>query len=262
MRGGLDAEGRPVGWLQRVIGPELAHWDIEIPYNIPSLRVECIEHDPGIPTGYWRSVGAGQNAFSIESFIDELAHAAGRDAVEFRLGLLGTSRRHRAVLELAAEEAGWGSRLPDGQARGVAIYYGHGGWAAQVAEVSVDAGGRIKVHRVVCALDCGFTVNPDTVVAQIEGGIAFGLTAAIKSAVVIEDGRVAQYGFHDYPLLTFAEMPRVEVHIQSSDKNPSGAGEAGVPPIAPAVANAVFAATGIRVRLPCCCRHRCFGRRA
>jgi isoquinoline 1-oxidoreductase beta subunit len=248
MRGGLDAEGRPVGWLQRVIGPELAHWDIEIPYNIPSLRVECIEHDPGIPTGYWRSVGAGQNAFSIESFIDELAHAAGRDAVEFRLGLLGTSPRHRAVLELAAEEAGWGSRLPDGQARGVAIYYGHGGWAAQVAEVSVDAGGRIKVHRVVCALDCGFTVNPDTVVAQIEGGIAFGLTAAIKSAVVIEDGRIAQYGFHDYPLLTFAEMPRVEVHIRSSDKDPSGAGEAGVPPIAPAVANAVFAATGIRVR--------------
>jgi isoquinoline 1-oxidoreductase beta subunit len=236
MRGGLDAEGRPVGWLQRVIGPELAHWDIEIPYNIPSLRVECIEHDPGIPTGYWRSVGAGQNAFSIESFIDELAHAAGRDAVEFRLGLLGTSPRHRAVLELAAEEAGWGSRLPDGQVRGVAIYYGHGGWAAQVAEVSVDAGGRIKVHRVVCALDCGFTVNPDTVVAQIEGGIAFGLTAALKSAVVIEDGRVAQHGFHDYPLLTFAEMPRVEVHIQSSEKNPSGAGEAGVPPIAPAVA--------------------------
>jgi isoquinoline 1-oxidoreductase subunit beta len=248
MRGGLDARGRPIAWFQRVVGPELVHWDIEIPYAVPHLRVECIEHDPGIPTGYWRSVGAAQNAFPIESFIDELAHAAGRDAVEFRLSLLESSPRHHAALELVAEKAGWGTSLCDGRARGVAVYYGHGGWAAQVAEVSVDSGGQVRVHRVVCAIDCGFVVNPDTVAAQMEGGIAFGLTAAMKSAVCIEDGRVVQAGFSDYPLLTLGEMPKVEVHIVPSTASPTGAGEAGVPPIAPAVANAVFAATGIRIR--------------
>jgi CO/xanthine dehydrogenase Mo-binding subunit len=166
------------------------------------------------------------------------------------LSLLGSSPRHRAVLELAAEKAGWGTPRADGRARGAAVYYGHGGWAAQVAEVSVDAGGQVRVKRVVCAVDCGFVVNPDTVAAQIKGGIAFGLTAALKSAVVIEDGRVTQHGFHDYPLLTLAEMPKVEVHIVSSGIDPTGAGEAGVPPIAPAVANAVFAATGIRPTAP------------
>jgi CO/xanthine dehydrogenase Mo-binding subunit len=248
LRGGLDRRGRPTAWSHRIVGPELAHWDIEIPYDIPNLRVQSIEHNPGIPTGYWRSVGAAQNAFPIESFIDELAQAAGQDAVEFRSSLLGSSPRHRAVLELAAEKAGWGTRLADGHARGVAVYYGHGGWAAQVADVSVDGGGQVRVHRVVCAIDCGFVVNPDTVAAQIEGGIAFGLTAALKSAVVIEDGRVMQHGFHDYPLLTLAEMPKVDVHIVSSGADPTGAGEAGVPPIAPAVANAVFAATGVRIR--------------
>jgi isoquinoline 1-oxidoreductase subunit beta len=248
LRGGLDRRGRPTAWLHRIVGPELAHWDIEIPYDIPNLRVQCIEHDPGIPTGYWRSVGAGQNAFPIESFIDELAYAAGQDAVEFRLSLLGSSPRHRTVLELAAEKAGWAKGLGEGHGRGVAVYYGHGGWAAQVADVSVDGGGQVRVHRVVCAIDCGFAVNPDTVAAQIEGAIAFGLTAALKSAVVIEDGRVMHWGFHDYPLLTLAEMPKVDVHIVSSGADPTGAGEAGVPPIAPAVANAVFAATGVRIR--------------
>jgi isoquinoline 1-oxidoreductase beta subunit len=248
MRGGLDKRGRPVAWFQRVVGPELAHWDIEIPYDIPNLRVECIQKDPGIPTGYWRSVGAAQNAFPIESFIDELAHAAKADPVAFRLRLLGSSPRHRAVLELAADKAGWGRPLRGSRARGVALYYGHGGWAAQVVEVSVAAGGHITVHRVVCAVDCGFVVNPDTVVAQIEGGIAFGLSAALKPAVAIENGRVLQQGFRDSPLLTMPEMPKIEVHIVPSRAEPSGAGEAGVPPIAPAVANAVFAATGIRCR--------------
>ncbi len=248
MRGGLDKKGRPTAWFQRIVGPELVHWDIEIPYDIANVRVECVQDDPGIPTGYWRSVGASQNAFAIEGFIDELAHAAGADPVAFRLGLLGSSPRERGVLELAAEKAGWGTPLPDSRARGVAVYLGHGGWAAQIAEVSVAATGQVRVHRVVCAIDCGFVVNPDTVKAQIEGGIAFGLTAVLKSAVTIQDGRVMQRNFHDYPLLTMSEMPKVEVHIIQSREDPSGVGEAGVPPIAPAVVNAIFAATGIRIR--------------
>jgi isoquinoline 1-oxidoreductase beta subunit len=151
------------------------------------------------------------------------------------------------VLERAAAEAGWGRPL-DGRARGAAVYYAHGGWAAQIAEVSVDANGRIRVHRVVCAVDCGFAVNPDTLAAQIEGGIAFGLTAALKSKITLDHGRVEQTGFRDYPLLTIAEMPLVEVHVVASGEDPTGAGECGVPPIAPAVANAVFAATGRRLR--------------
>jgi isoquinoline 1-oxidoreductase beta subunit len=248
MRGGLDHRGRPLAWFQRVAGPELALWDIEIPYKIASLRVECVKEDPGIPTGWWRSVGASQNAFAIECFVDELAHAAAADPVEFRLRLLRGSPRHRGALQLAAEKAGWGKRLAKGRGRGIAVYYGHGGWAAQVAEVSVGSDGELKVHRVVCAIDCGFVVNPDTVAAQIEGGIAFGLTAALKPAVMIEDGRVVQQSFRDYPLLTIADMPQVEVHIVESRAEPSGVGEAGVPPIAPALANAIFAATGKRVR--------------
>jgi isoquinoline 1-oxidoreductase beta subunit len=248
MRGGLDKRGRPIAWLQHVAGPELALWDIEIPYGIPNLRVECVEEDAGIPTGWWRSVGAAQNAFAIECFVDELAHAASADPVEFRLRLLRASPRHEGVLQLAAEKAGWGRRLPRGRGRGVAVYYGHGGWAAQAVEVSVGSDGEVKVHRVVCAIDCGSVVNPDTVAAQMEGGVAFGLTAALKPAVMIENGRVVQQNFRDYPLLTIAEMPQVEVHIVESHAKPSGAGEAGVPAIAPAVGNAIFAATGKRLR--------------
>jgi isoquinoline 1-oxidoreductase beta subunit len=248
LKGGLDAKGRPVAWLQRIAGPEFALWDIEIPYDIPSLRVECIEKDAGIPTGYWRSVGASQNAFAIEGFIDELAHAAGADPVAFRLKLLASSPRHRGVLELAADKAGWDKPVAPGRARGVAVYFGHGGWVAQIAEVSVAADRTLKVHRIVCAADCGFVINPDTAAAQVEGGIVFGLSAALTSAITIEDGRVVEGSFRDYPLLTIADMPSIEVHIVESRADPSGAGECGVPPVAPAVANAVFAATGIRVR--------------
>ena len=230
----------------RVAGPELAFEGVDIPYDIPNLRVECVEIDPGVPTGYWRSVGASQNAFAIESFIDELAHAAQEDPVAFRLARLGASPRLRATLEAAAHRSGWG-KPPAGHYQGVAAYFAHGGWAAQVAEISID-GEHITVHRVVCALDCGFAVNPDTVAAQIEGAIAFGLTAALKAAITIENGRVVQTGFQDYPLLTMVEMPRVDVHIVPSSEAPSGAGECGVPPIAPAIANAVFAATGQRIR--------------
>jgi isoquinoline 1-oxidoreductase beta subunit len=246
-RARLDAAGRPVSFFGRVAGPKLAFDGISVPYDIPNISIECVEEDPGIPTGYWRSVGASQNAFGIEGFIDELAYAANADPVAFRLGLLTKAPRHRGVLELAASKAGWGTSIA-GRSRGAALYDAHGGWAAQIAEISVRDDGHITVHRVVCAVDCGFAVNPDTVAAQIEGAIAFGLTAALKSGITIERGRVVQTGFRDFPLLTIAEMPKVEVYVVPSREAPSGAGECGVPPIAPAVANAVFAATGQRIR--------------
>jgi len=248
LRAALDeATNTPTGLFIRIAGPKLAFEGINIPYDIPHVRVECVEDDPGIPTGYWRSVGSSQNAFALEGFIDELAHATRTDPIDFRLKLLRSSPRHRAVLELAADKAGWGS-VGDGRSQGVAVYYAHGGWAAQVAEISVTNEGNINVHRVVCAVDCGFAINPDTIVAQIEGGVAFGLTAALKSAITIEAGHAAQTGFRDYPILTIAEMPQIDVHLVPSREKPTGAGECGVPPIAPAVANALFAATGKRVR--------------
>ena len=248
LRGGLDAAGRPTAWFHRIVGPELANEGVNIPYDIANLRTEYVADDPGVPTGYWRSVGSSQNAFAIESFVDELAHAAKADPVAFRLSLLGKSPRHRAVLECAAEKAGWGKPVTAGSARGVAVYYAHGGWAAQIAEIDVGRDGKIAVRRVICAVDCGFVINPDTVRAQIEGAIAFGLTAALKAQITIEEGHAVQHGFRDYPLLTIAEMPLVEIHLMPSREKPSGAGECGVPPIAPAVANAVFAATGKRIR--------------
>jgi isoquinoline 1-oxidoreductase beta subunit len=248
MRGGLDANGRPIAWLQRLVGPPLALDCVDIPYAIPNLRDERIQKDPGVPTGAWRSVGAAQNAFVIESFIDELAHAAGTDPLLFRLGLLKNAPRHRGVLELAAEKAKWGKPLADGRYRGAAVYFSFGSWVAEIAEISVDDSGAVRVHRVVCAVDCGISVNPDTIAAQIEGAVAFGLTAALKSAVTVEGGGVLESSFRDYPLLTLSEMPEVEVHVVRSDETPGGIGEPGVPPIAPAVANAVFAATGRRIR--------------
>ncbi|MGA2393490.1 MAG: molybdopterin cofactor-binding domain-containing protein [Candidatus Lustribacter sp.] len=246
LRAALDGAGQPTALLMRIAGPKLAFDGVDIPYAIPNLRVECVDEDPGVPTGFWRSVGASQNAFAIECFIDELAAAAQADPVAYRLANLPPTARHRAVLELAAAQAGWG-RAPAERFQGVALYAAHGGWAAQVAEISIHDG-RIAVHRVVCAVDCGFAVNPDTVRAQIEGAIGFGLTAALKAEITLEHGHVVQTGFHDFPLLTMAEMPRVEVHVLASTEAPSGAGECGVPPIAPAVANAVFAATGRRLR--------------
>ena len=179
--------------------------------------------------------------------IDELAAAAHQDPVAFRRDLLRDSPRHRAVLDLAAEQAGWGTPAPDGHFRGVAVHESFGSWVAQVAEVSV-VGGAVRVHRVVCAVDCGMVVNPDTVRAQMEGGIVYGLTAALKGRITIEAGRVKESNFHDYPMLRIDEMPVIDVHIVASRSLPGGAGEPATPPIAPAVANAVFAATGRRVR--------------
>ena len=221
---------------------------VDIPYAIPNLRTERVEDDPGIPTGPWRSVGASQNAFVVESFVDELARAAGKDPLAFRLELLAESPRHRRVLELVAEKSGWGTPLPEERHRGLAVYFSFGSWVAEVAEVSLLATGEVRVHRVACAVDCGSVVNPDTVASQMEGAIVYGLTAALKGEITIRDGGVVQESFRDYPLLTMAEMPAVDVQIVHTDEPPGGVGEPGLPPIAPAVANAVFAATGRRVR--------------
>jgi isoquinoline 1-oxidoreductase beta subunit len=248
LSGGLDRSGQVVAWTQRTVGPPLAQDGIDIPYAIDNLRTERVLEDPRIPTGPWRSVGASQNAFVVESFVDELAHAAGKDPLAFRLALLAKAPRHRRVLELAGERSGWGTPLPAGRHRGVAVYFSYGTWVAEVAEISVSARRRIRVHRVVAAIDCGTVVNPDTVAYQTEGAIVYGLTAALEGEITIRDGGVVEDGFDGYPLLTMAEMPEVEVHLVASDAPPGGVGEPGLPPIAPAVANALFAATGRRAR--------------
>ena len=248
LRAALDARGRPAAWFQRVAGPKNALGGVDIPYAIPNLRVETIEEDPGVPAGPWRSVGASQNAFSVECFIDELAHAAGQDPLAYRLPLLKEfSPRHHAALQLAADKAGWGGKLPAGHGHGLAVYHSFAGWAAHVVEVSVT-GNVIRVHRVVCAIDCGLAVNPDGVRAQTESAVVFGLTAALMGEITLKDGRVVQGNFDSYPLLRIGETPRIEVHLVKNAEPPGGVGEPGVPPIAPAVANAVFAATGKRLR--------------
>jgi len=220
----------------------------ELAYAVENVRVEYIKDEPGIPTGFWRSVYHSQNAFVVESFIDEIAAATGKDPFDLRHELLRKAPRLRAVLDLAAHKAGWKQRPPEGIHRGIAVHDYQGTAVAQVAEVSVDPKGKVKVHRVVCAVDCGIVVNPKIVEAQMESAIAFGITATLKSAVTIRKGRVEQSNFDNFPLLRIDEMPRVEVHIVPSTNPPSGIGETGVPPIAPAIANAVFAATGKRIR--------------
>jgi isoquinoline 1-oxidoreductase beta subunit len=241
-------ERKPIAWFQRIVGPELALDGNDVPYAIANVREEHVRSDPGVPTGPWRSVGASQNAFIVESFVDELAHVAGADPVEFRLRLLARSPRHRRALELAAEKAGWGAPLPPGEGRGVAVYHSFGSWVAEVAEASVSPEGAIRVRRVVAAIDCGTVVNPDTVAAQVEGAVVFGLSAALKEAIRLERGRVVQANFEDYPILALAETPEIEVHIVPGREPPGGVGEPAVPPVAPAVGNALFRATGVRRR--------------
>jgi isoquinoline 1-oxidoreductase beta subunit len=247
LRAGLDHGGSPLVWWQRLAGPSAALELSAVPYAIPHIREEHVERASVLPIGYWRGVGATQNAFVIESFVDELAAHAERDALDYRLALLADPR-HARVLTRAAEACGWGGPLPTGRHRGIALYESFGSCVAQVAEVCVSADQRIRVHRVVCAIDCGQPVNPDGIRAQVEGGIAFGLSAALKEEIRVERGRVAQTSFADYPILTLAEMPEVETHIIESSSHPGGVGEPAVPVIAPAVANAVFAATGRRLR--------------
>jgi CO/xanthine dehydrogenase Mo-binding subunit len=200
-----------------------------------------------VPVGFWRAVGYSENVFIAESFLDELCHAAGKDPYLFRRALLAAAPKNLRVLDLAARHAGWGTPLPPGVFRGIAQAACFGSACAQVAEVSVT-GGAVRVHRVVAALDCGLAVNPDLVRAQVESSIVFGLSAALKQEITLQGGRVMEKNFHRFPLLRMHEMPRVEVHLVPSDDPPSGAGEPALPPVAPAVTGAIFAATGRRIR--------------
>ncbi len=260
----LGEDGMPVAWRHQIAGPSILarrapsrvqdapdFTSIEgaanIPYDIPNVQVTYATVDPGVPVGFWRSVGSSQNAYITECFIDELAAMTGKDPFEFRRTMLAGHPRHKVVLERAAEAAGWSTSLPAGVSRGIAMAESFGSYVAQVAEVSIERD-RIHVHRVVCAVDCGLVVNPGIIEAQMQSGIVYGLTAALKGEITIEGGSVMQGNFDDYPLLTMAEMPRVEVHIVASNEPSGGVGEPGTPPIAPAVANAVFAATGKPVR--------------
>lgn len=259
---GIDKNGRPVGWSHRIVGqsivagtpfggmvrdgidPTSVEGASNLPYATPNLLVDLHTTSVGVPVLWWRSVGSTHTAFSTEVMMDRLAHAAGKDPVAFRLDLLKEHPRHAAVLRLAAEKAGWGSPLPKGRARGVAVHESFNSYVAEVAEVSIGKNDTIRVERVVCAVDCGVAVNPDIVRAQMESGIVFGLSAALYGEISLKDGVVQQSNFHDYPLLRMNEMPRIEVHIVPSGEKPTGVGEPAVPPIAPAVANALFAATG------------------
>jgi len=279
-RAGLDTNKNLVAWLHRAASPSIGQFysgtgisanaaaEVNGPdfpaYAIPHFRLEFAVGASGMPLGYWRSVENSGNQFAISSFFDEAAAAAGRDAVEFLLYILGSPRkidlgrdrgvidvaRRRRVIELAAEQSGWGRPLPKEMGRGIAAYFGYGSYVAQVAEVSCDlpAGG-IRIHRVVCAVDCGTAVNPLGVKAQMEGAINFGLAAALKSAITVERGRVQQSNFHDYEVLRMSDAPgAIDVHVVPSMEPPGGCGEPGVPPIAAALGNAIFAATGKRVR--------------
>ena len=218
------------------------------PYDIPNQRIAYGRTEPGPQVWFWRSVGHSQNAFFIEGYIDEMAAAAKKDPYEYRRALLGKSPRHRAVLELAAQKAGWGSPLPAGVGRGIAVAESFGSYVAEVVEASIAADGTPRVHRVVAAVDCGMTVNPQTIERQIEGAIVYGLSAALYGRISFKDGRVEQGNFHQYPVLRMAAMPRVEVHILPSSAAPGGIGEPGTPPVAPALVNAIFAITGKRLR--------------
>lgn len=217
-------------------------------YAVPNVAVDVCPWNPGVPVTIWRSVGYSYVTFVIESFIDELAAAAGSDPLAYRRRLLLEQPRHLAVLDRLAEASGWQGPAPAGRHRGVAIQLAFGTLVGQVAEVSVDNEGGVRVHRVCCVVDCGTVINPDIVRQQMEGGIIFGLSAALHGEIHIDDGAVRESNFHDYPVVRLAEAPAIDVHIIASDADPSGVGEPGVPPIAPAVANAVFAATGRRLR--------------
>jgi len=253
LHAGLDAGGRPVAWSHRLVGPDGASFMItrgadELIYDIPHFRLERVVQDPGMPIAPWRGVGPSQNGWVVESFADELAHAAGKDPVAFRRELVAGKPRLVAVLDLAAEKAGWESPVPAGRGRGIALWQFGETSVCEVAEVSVGADGGVRVHRVVCAADCGIVVNPDTVEAQLQSAIAYGLTAALYGEITIDRGRVVQSNFHDYRMLKLAEMPATQVYLVKSEAAPGGVGEAGLPPIAPAVCNAIFAATGKRIR--------------
>jgi isoquinoline 1-oxidoreductase subunit beta len=263
---GLDAQGRPVAWSHRVTGSSiLARWlppafkngldgdaveGAAGPYTFPNLLIDYVRQEPppGLTTTWWRGVGMTHNAFMVEGFIDELAAAAKQDPVDYRRALLDQAPRARAVLELAAAKAGWGQSMPAGSGRGVSVIFGFGSYVAQVVEVAIGRDGKVRVQRVVCAVDCGRVVNPDTAKAQIEGGAIFGITAALYGAITIKQGRVEQSNFDSYQMLRIDEAPMIEVYLIDSDEAPGGLGEPGTSAVAPAIVNAIFAATGKRLR--------------
>ncbi len=266
LRAGLDAAGTPVAFTATTVCDSIAEGSgfeslliqnsidgtaveglANLPYAIENVKVDWVRFQAGIRTWYLRSVGSTQNAFFSEAFVDEMAHAAGKDPFEYRRALLTKHPRHRQVLELAAQKGDWGSALPPGRARGIAVAESFGAYVAEVAEVSIEDG-RPKVHRVVIAADVGTVVNPQQVVAQMEGAMVYGLSAALYGKITVQDGKVEQSNFHDYPVLRMSDMPEVEVHLVASTEPPGGVGEPGTPPIAPAVANALFALTGKRNR--------------
>jgi isoquinoline 1-oxidoreductase beta subunit len=258
LEGGVDAAGRMTALRAKVVaqgisggrsgidGPAVAGI-ADMEYAIQHVRIDYVRAELPVPVGYWRSVGPSQNTFMLESFVDELAHAAGRDPFEFRREMLGGNPRLKHVLEVAAELSGWGTPLPNGRKRGIAVVEDKGGRVAEVAEVSLE-NGRVRVHKVTCAADCGQIIHPGIVEGQMSGSIVAGLTAALYGEITIEKGRVKQGNFNDYPMLRMAEMPEIQVHIVQNHEEPGGVGEPGVPPIAPAVANALFALTGKRIR--------------
>ena len=261
---GLDGAGNPIAWSHRVVAPPillkfgplekgldrtLVDGAQNLPYGIPNILVDQVAVDLlPIPRGFWRSVGISHNAFVTECFFDEVAAAAGKDPYQLRRALLADRPRHRRVLDLAADKAAWGTPLPAGRGRGIALAEWEPTVCAQVAEVTVESDGSVRVHRVVCAVDCGPTVNVGQIEAQMEGGIVYGLTAALYGEITIAQGRVKQGNFDDYPMLRLREMPRVAVYIVPSSEKQGGIGEPAVGPIAPAVCNAIFAATGKRIR--------------
>jgi isoquinoline 1-oxidoreductase beta subunit len=264
----LDNNGKLVGWQHRIVGQSImagtafaavmvkngidgtsVEGAANLPYAVPNMSVELNTTETGVPVLWWRVVGSSHTAYATEAFIDEIAHAAGKDPFAFRQAMLEHHPRHKAVLELAAKAADWGSPLPKGKGRGIAVAEAFGTYVAQVAEVTVAPDGKIKVDRVVCAVDCGTPINPDVITAQMEGGIGFGLGAALYGAITLKDGKVEQTNFDAYQVLRIDEMPKVEVHIVPSPEAPTGVGEPGVAPIGPAVANAVFAVTGKRLRV-------------
>jgi isoquinoline 1-oxidoreductase beta subunit len=266
LAGGLGADGWPVAWTTRVacssimeawfpgstknnLDPTSVEGVSNLPYSIPNIQVDYVRTEPGIPVGFWRSVGNSQNGFFSECFMDELAAAGKKDPYEFRRHLLDKAPRHLGVLELAAQKAGWDKPLPAGRYRGIAVLFAFESYAAQVVEISVNRKARsVKVHRVVCAVDVGRVVNPTNIVMQSESAIAYGLSSALYGEITISGGRVTQTNFNNYPVLRLDAMPAVEVYIVPSEEKPTGAGELSVPPVVPALCNAIFAATGKRIR--------------
>jgi isoquinoline 1-oxidoreductase beta subunit len=264
MRAGLDSSAKMTAWDFRIISPSIMarvfpqrlrnrldpssiEGAVESPYAPANRRIEYVMKEVGVPVGFWRSVGNSISAFYVEGLIDELAHAAGRDPFASRRELLAGSPRHKAVLEKAAAMANWNQPPPAGHFRGIAMHPAFGSIVAEVAEISIGKDGLV-VHRVDCAVDCGIAVNPSTIVAQTESGIVFGLTAALFGEITLERGRVKQSNFDTYPMLGLSQMPLINVAVMQTGGKVGGIGEPGTPPIAPALVNAIFAATGKRLR--------------